>query len=78
MPSKAEVWIVHYFDDRLNRSQVSRGFLSEDEARYHACDLMRAGRRVDSMHSSSGQRVGAADLVAWCKSHRTPERPAND
>ena len=68
-------WTVHYFDQRLNRKEVSRAFSSEDDAQRHACDLMVSGMMVNYMVNADGDRTGPAELMAWCKKHRTPETP---
>ena len=69
------VWTVHYFDTRLNRSMASRVFTSEAGARYHACDLMTQSMRVEHVQGPNGHRIEPVELVAWCKSHRTPPAP---
>ena len=78
MPSKmpAETaWTVHYFNGPQNRIMTSRGFTSEEGAKYHACDLMKNGMRVDYMMGPSGNRIGPVELMTWCKSHRSPATP---
>lgn len=68
-------WTVHYFDNRLNRNETSREFTSEVGAMHQACDLIKQGMRVDGVRGREGRRIGEAELVAWCKSNRTPEKP---
>ena len=71
----AGIWTVHYFDNRLNRVQISREFTSEEGAMHQACDLMREGMRVDGVRGPEDRRIGEAELVAWCKRHRSPQTP---
>jgi hypothetical protein len=43
-------WTAHYFDPRLNRDAVTRGFGSKDDALLAACDLMRRKCIVRFVH----------------------------
>ena len=68
-------WTVHYYDQRLNRNETSREFKSEEAAMYQACDMMRKGMRVDNVRGPGARRIGEAEMVSWCKSHRSPDNP---
>jgi|GEM_PF-1483761 len=68
-------WVVHYFDRKLNRETVSREYSAKDGALRSACDLMRRQCDVRYIEGPERERVNAPEIYAWCKAHRTAERP---
>ncbi len=65
----------HYFDRKLNRETVSREYSSKEGALRNACDLMRRQCEVRYIEGPERERVEAPVIYAWCKTHRTAERP---
>jgi hypothetical protein len=41
----------------------------------NACDLMRRQCDVRYIEGPERERVNAPEIYAWCKAHRTAERP---
>jgi len=72
---RAMDWVVHYFDRKLNRETVSREYSSKEGALRNACDLMRRQCEVRYIEGPERERVEAPVIYAWCKTHRTAERP---
>src|SRR5260370_4372244 len=68
-------WVVHYFDRKLNRETVSREYGAKEGALRNACDLMRRQCDVRYIEGPERERVNAPEIYAWCKTHRTAERP---
>ena len=67
-------WTAHYFDPQLNRDAATRGFGSKDDALTVACDLIRRRCLVHFVQGPN-EKIGAVAITAWCKAHKTPERP---
>jgi hypothetical protein len=72
---RAMDWVVHYFDRKLNRETVSREYSAKEGALRSACDLMRRQCDVRYIEGPERERVQAPEIYAWCKAHRTAERP---
>jgi hypothetical protein len=69
-------WTAHYFDPQLNRDAVTRGFGSKDDALTAACDLIHRKCMVHFIQGPENEKIHAAAITAWCKAHKTRERPA--
>jgi hypothetical protein len=63
----AMTWTAHYFDPRLNRDAVTRGFGSKDDALAAACDLIRRKCLVHFVQGPENEKVYAIAIAAWCK-----------
>ena len=68
-------WTAHYFDRRLNRDCVTRTYSTREGALRSACDLSRDSCIVKYVVGPDDERIGPVDIEAWCKTHRTPQRP---
>jgi hypothetical protein len=69
-------WTAHYFDRRLNRNAVTRAFGSKDDALREARDLMHRKCVVYFIQGPDNENINAVEIAAWCKAHKTRERPA--
>jgi hypothetical protein len=70
-------WTTHYYDPRLNRDAVSRAHATEEGALRNACDLMLQKCIVKYVQGPDNHRIGPVEIQAWCKAHKTADRPIN-
>jgi hypothetical protein len=68
-------WTVHYFDPRLNRDATSRAHATKEAALRNACDLNLQKCIPKYVQGPDDHRIGPAEIVAWCKAHKTSDRP---
>jgi hypothetical protein len=68
-------WTTHYFDPRLNRDAISRGYATKEGALRNACDLTAQKCIVRYVQGPRSQRLGPVEIAAWCKAHKTMDRP---
>ena len=68
-------WTAHYFDRRLNLEAVTRAFGSKDDALREARDLMHRKCIVHFVQGPDNEKIGAAEITAWCKKHQSPRNP---
>jgi hypothetical protein len=69
-------WTAHYFDRRLNKDTVTRAFGSKDDALLAACDLIHRTCMVHFIQGPDNEKINAVEIAAWCRAHKTRERPA--
>jgi hypothetical protein len=70
-------WTTHYFDRRLNADIISRAHTTKEGALRNACDLTLQKCIVKYVQGPDHHRIGAVEIQAWCKAHKTPDRPIN-
>jgi hypothetical protein len=70
-------WQVRYFNPRLNSEETSRIHASQEGAMMNACDLLLDKCVVRFIEGPDGKRISAPEISRWCKTHRTPMRPAD-
>ena len=68
-------WTTHYFDRRLNTDAVSRVHATKEAALRTACDLMQQECIVKYVQGIDNHRIGPVGIQAWCKAHKTSDRP---
>ena len=70
-------WTTHYFDRRLNTNAISRAHATKEGALRNACDLTVQKCIVKYVQGPDNHRIGPVEIQAWCKAHKTADRPIN-
>jgi hypothetical protein len=68
-------WTAHYVDRRLNGDAISRAHATKEGALRNACDLTKQNCIVKYLQGPDNERIGPVEIAAWCKAHRTSDRP---